>query len=142
MKKILILLLIVSASLTAYGQRGLHIDQLFQGRIIPQERMVETKVRGKMVAKYQLSYFHSLRFEATASEVKRIEELLDKDRQTSYQRVESKKALTIMLQLQPQASLNRYLCFKRTGNGKHMQVVVIYMEGTLSSLDKMNEILK
>ena len=25
------------ATMTAYGQRGLHIDELFQGRIIPQE---------------------------------------------------------------------------------------------------------
>lgn len=37
------------ATMTAYGQRGLHIDELFQGRIIPQERMVETRVRGKLL---------------------------------------------------------------------------------------------
>ena len=142
MKRILILMLIVSASLTAYGQRGLHIDELFQGRIIPQERMVETKVRGKMLAKYELSYFRSLRFEATTAEIRRITELLGRDCGKNYQRVANKKSLTIMLQLEPRDGHNRYLCFKSGRADKGSQVTVIYMEGTLSSLDKMNEILK
>ena len=130
------------ATMTAYGQRGLHIDELFQGRIIPQERMVETRVRGKLLDKYQLSYFRSLRFEATHAEIRRITELLGKDCGKNYQRVVNKKTLTIMLQLEPRDGHNRFLCFKSGRADKGTQVTVIYMEGTLSSLDKMNEILK
>ena len=37
---------------------------------------------------------------------------------------------------------NRFLCFKSGRADKCTQVTVIYMEGTLRSLDKMNEILK
>ena len=104
--------------------------------------MVETRVRGKLLDKYQLSYFRSLRFEATHAEIRRITELLGKDCGKNYQRVVNKKTLTIMLQLEPRDGHNRFLCFKSGRADKCTQVTVIYMEGTLRSLDKMNEILK
>ena len=73
MRKLLFILIALVAPLTALAQQGLHIDELFQGRIIPQERMVETRVRGRSIEKYQLSYYRSLRLNAT-----------DKDKAAQY----------------------------------------------------------
>ena len=65
MRKTVIMLLLLTAQLSGWAQTGLHINELFEGRIIPQERMMETRVRGKSIAKYQLTYYRSLRLNVT-----------------------------------------------------------------------------
>ena len=142
MTRILTTIIMLIVSLAMQAQKGLPINKLFAGDIVPQNEMVETRIKGKEIAKYQLSYFRSLRFEATHAEIRRITELLGKDCGKNYQRVVNKKTLTIMLQLEPRDGHNRFLCFKSGRADKGTQVTVIYMEGTLRSLDKMNEILK
>ena len=49
---------------TAQAQSGLNVSPLFEGKIIPTQRMVETRVKGKMLSKYQLTFFRSVRFKA------------------------------------------------------------------------------
>ena len=59
MKRLLLVLSLIISQLSFSGvaaQTGLKINDLFEGRIIPQEKMVETRVRGKTLAKYQLTY--------------------------------------------------------------------------------------
>ena len=62
MKRWMILMMLVSCQMVALAQKGLHIESLFAGKVVPQERMVETRVRGRSLSKYGLTYFHSLRF--------------------------------------------------------------------------------
>ena len=148
MKRIGIILVILHVALFAQAQQGLPIDKLFQGLVIPQERMMETKVRGKMIAKYQLSYFHSLRFNATPREMKLIMTLVDmgnpqKENLQERSMMSTNTSETRMVRLDPQGKQNRYLCAKANKKGsKGYEMVVIYMEGTLSSLEKMKEFLK
>lgn len=148
MKRIGIILVILHVALFAQAQQGLPIDKLFQGLVIPQERMMETKVRGKMIAKYQLSYFHSLRFNATPREMKLIMTLVDmgnpnKENLLERSVMSTNTTETRMVRLDPQGKQNRYLCAKANKKGsKGYEMVVIYMEGTLSSLEKMKEFLK
>ena len=148
MKRLGIILVILHVALFAQAQQGLPIDKLFQGLVIPQERMMETKVRGKMIAKYQLSYFHSLRFNATPREMKLIMTLVDmgnpnKENLQERSMMSTNTSETRMVRLDPQGKQNRYLCAKANKKGsKGYEMVVIYMEGTLSSLEKMKEILK
>ena len=148
MKRISIILIMLHAVLLLHAQQGLPIDKLFQGHVIPQERMMETKVRGKMIAKYQLSYFHSVRFNATPNEAHLIMTLVDmgdpaKGDMQERSTMSTNTTETLMVRLDPQGKLNRYLCAKvNKKNQKKNEMVVIYMEGTLSSLEKMKEILK
>lgn len=148
MKRLGIILVILHVALFVQAQQGLPIDKLFQGQIIPQERMMETKVRGKMIAKYQLSYFHSLRFDTTPTEMKLIMAIVDmgnppKSDLQEISTMSNNTTETHMVRLDPQGNQNRYLCAKASKKGtKKYEMVVIYMEGTLSSLEKMKEILK
>ena len=67
--------------LTANAQSGLNIEPLFAGKIIPQQRMVETRVKGKMLSKYQLTLFRSVRFNAnTKQEIARVHDLIELDK--------------------------------------------------------------
>ncbi len=133
--------------LTANAQSGLNIELLFAGKIIPQQRMVETRVKGKMLSKYQLTLFRSVRFQANnKQEINRVHDLIELDIKKNpgfaygenYSSKKSHSKETFMLQLPKQGSQNRFLCYKRNGE----EVTVIYMEGTLNSLDTLRELIK
>ncbi|MBR1415031.1 MAG: hypothetical protein IJ570_04130 [Prevotella sp.] len=131
------------------AQTGLSINALFEGRIIPQERMVETRVRGKSLEKYQLTYYRSQRMNVTGEEAGQLRQLLGQDAERSIDMRTSRKnphrwdTWTCKLQLQPNGGKNRYLCYQEQWNKKHDQcdVTVIYMEGSVGSLEKLEELL-
>ena len=132
---------------TVKAQSGLNISPLFEGKIVPQQRMVETRVKGKMLSKYQLTFFRSVRFQADSKqEITRVRNLIELDLKKNpgftyaenYSSEKSHSKETLMLQLPKQGSQNRFLCYKRKGE----EVVVIYMEGTLNSLETLRELIK
>jgi hypothetical protein len=133
--------------LTTNAQSGLNIEPLFAGKIIPQQRMVETRVKGKMLTKYQLTYFRSVRFKANnKQEINRVHDLIELDIKKNpgfaygenYSSKKSHSKETFMLQLPKQGNQNRFLCYKRNNE----EVTVIYMEGTLNSLETLRELIK
>ena len=133
--------------LSANAQSGLNIEPLFAGKIIPQQRMVETRVKGKMLSKYQLTFFRSVRFKANnKQEINRVRDLIELDTKENpgfaygenYSSNKSHSKETYMLQLPKQGSQNRFLCYKRNKE----EITVIYMEGTLNSLSTLRELIK
>lgn len=150
MKKSVIMFLMLVASLTAFAQSGLKMNDLFEGRVIPQERMVETRVRGKSLEKYQLSYYRSLRMTVTLDENKLLGQLLEKDKESSIDMRTSRKnphrwdTWTCKLQMPSAGGKNRFLCFQEVWNIKHDQceVTVIYMEGAVGSLEELEKKMK
>ena len=127
---------------TAKAQSGLYVNQVFEGLVIPKNEMVETRVKGRMLSKYQLSFFRSLRFAVSEERIQQVRQLVDNDRRqaadcNNWQQQTGKGKTTIMIQLPPKDGQNRFLCFKQ-----HLkEVTLIYMEGRLSSLEKLKEIL-
>ena len=150
MRKIIIMFLMLVASLTVSAQTGLKINELFEGRIIPQERMMETRVRGKSIAKYQLSYYRSLRLNVTSEEAGQVRALLGKDAEQSVDMRTSRKnphrwdTWTCKLQMPSAAGKNRYVCYQEQFDKQHekCELTVIYMEGSVDSLEKLEELLK
>ena len=133
--------------LSANAQSGLNIEPLFAGKIIPQQRMVETRVKGKMLSKYQLTLFRSVRFQANnKQEINRVHDLIELDIKKNpgfaygenYSSKKSHSKETFMLQLPKQGNQNRFLCYKRNKE----EITVIYMEGTLNSLSTLRELIK
>lgn len=136
-----------SMLMSVEAQSGLHISPLFEGKIIPQQRMVETRVKGKMLSKYQLTLFRSVRFQANnKQEITRVHDLIELDKKKhpnniyseNYSSTKSRSKETLMLQLSKEGNHNRFLCYKRNNE----EVTVIYMEGTLNSLDTLRELIK
>ncbi len=148
MKRVLLIIVAwLSIVVTAGAQSGLNIEPLFAGKIIPQQRMVETRVKGKMLTKYQLTYFRSVRFKANnKQEINRVRDLIELDTKENpgfaygenYSSKKSHSKETYMLQLPKQGSQNRFLCYKRNKE----EITVIYMEGTLNSLSTLRELIK
>ena len=78
MKQLVIILMMMLCH-SAYAQKGMHISALFEGKIVPSSKMVETRIRGKAISKYKLSYFHSVRFDADGTLVNKIDHLTAQD---------------------------------------------------------------
>ena len=64
---IYILLTMVSTAVNAQSA-NLKVNQIFTGKVIPLERMVVTKVKGRALSKYGLNYYRSARFVASRKE--------------------------------------------------------------------------
>jgi len=155
MKRILYLSFIIfqlSVSGVA-AQIGLKINDLFEGRIIPQEKMVETRVRGKTLAKYQLTYYRSVRLTVSEEEAERLLQLVEADGKghfatgsdRSQKTVFGKENnLTFKTQVRKQGDKNCFLCYQAHWRGKttEREVTVIYMEGPVRSLEQLEELLK
>ena len=61
MKQLLTTLLFLLLAGPLAAQQGLAVNELFCGNIIPRERMVETRVRGRMLTDYKMSLFRSVK---------------------------------------------------------------------------------
>ena len=61
MKQLLTTLLFLLLAGPLAAQQGLAVNELFSGNIIPRERMVETRVRGRMLTDYKMSLFRSVK---------------------------------------------------------------------------------
>ena len=145
--------LMLAASLSASAQAGLKINDLFEGRIISQEKMVETRVRGKTLAKYQLTYYRSVRCRVTEQEAERLLQLVEADGKghfatgsdRSQKTVFGKEhSITFKTQVRKQGEKNCFLCYQAhwRGNTTEREVTVIYMEGSVRSLEQLEELLK
>ena len=151
MKRLLVILMTMVCCQT-FAQSGMHISALFEGKIVPMSLMVETRIRGKAISKYKLSYFHSVRFKADEAMVRKVDHLIVNDFVNDSEKLKDrkpdsrgflkaangKKSFTQMYELAPHGSTNRYLCYKVIDD----VMTVIYMEGTVTSLDELREIFR
>lgn len=152
MKQLTIILLMFICS-HAHAQNGLRINELFEGKIVPAEKMVETRIRGKAISKYKLSYFHSVRFQTDDALAKKIDRIATEDFTADSEKFTTRepyssgtarmdhkkvKTFTQMYELAPRNNTRRYLCYKRVGD----IMTVIYLEGSVASLDELKIIFK
>lgn len=80
MKRILTIVLCLCAPFAvALAQKGLSVEPVFEGKVIPAKRMVKAVVKGEQARRYKLSLFHSLKMEVDSAECCRIEELVKQD---------------------------------------------------------------
>lgn len=156
MKRLLLSLSFIICQLSfssVAAQTGLKINELFEGRIIPQEKMVETRVRGKTLAKYQLTYYRSVRFTATEQEAERLLQMVEDDGKGHFASGSDRSQKTVFgkehnitfkTQVRKLGDKNCFLCYQAhwRGNTSEREVTVIYMEGPVKSLEQLEELLK
>ena len=142
---IYILLTMVSTAAGAQSAR-LKVNQIFTGKIIPLERMVVTKVKGKGLSKYGLNYYRSARFVANRQERFKCIDAVEQDMRTSGSgstaQKRSEKRTAIAFMLKPQGASNRFITLvcNKEGNDQY-GITVIYMEGTVKSINELNKLI-
>ena len=79
MKQLLVTLLFLLLAGPLAAQQGLAVNELFSGNIIPRERMVETRVRGRMLTDYKMSLFRSVKCKVSKEELEKINAAVHRD---------------------------------------------------------------
>ncbi len=144
MRHFLMTLLFLFMAGQATAQQGLAVDGLFSGKIIPKERMVETRVRGRMLTDYKMSLFHSVKCKVSDAELVKINSAMKSDMESagasaSMTYEKQGHTATRMVQLGTTGKYYRYLCQKEEAEGKQWLVTVIYIESTVNSLSELKK---
>ena len=136
-------LLALLLPLFALAQKGLHANAAFTGQIVPQDQTVEVKVRGRALSAYRLTFYHSVRFKANAQQKTAMDNLVEKDKAQASGTELRRKGHTssLILCLPPQGRTHRYLCYLTNGSKGHWAITVVYMEGSVSSIDELRKLI-
>ncbi|HBN46650.1 MAG TPA: hypothetical protein DD401_03195 [Prevotella sp.] len=143
---ILSMLLMMVVTAASAQSANLKVSQVFNGKVVPMERMVVTKVKGRALSKYGLNYYRSARFVANRRErsqcIEAVEQDMRADKHTSSVQKRSEKRTSIAFKLKQQGDNNRYVslvCTKEANN--QYAITVIYMEGPVKSLSELNKLI-
>ncbi len=142
-RRIIFALLALLLPLFALAQKGLHANAAFTGQIVPQGQTVEVKVRGRALSAYRLTFYHSVRFKANAQQKSTMDNLVEKDKAQAIGTELRRKGHTssLILCLPPQGRTHRYLCYLTNGSKGHWVITVVYMEGSVSSIDELRKLI-
>lgn len=142
-RRIIFALLALLLPLFALAQKGLHANATFTGQIVPQDQTVEVKVRGRALSAYRLTFYHSVRFKANAQQKSTMDNLVEKDKAQAIGTELRRKGHTssLILCLPPQGRTHRYLCYLTNGSKGHWAITVVYMEGSVSSIDELRKLI-
>lgn len=142
-RRIIFALLALLLPLFALAQKGLHANAAFTGQIVPQDQTVEVKVRGRALSAYRLAFYHSVRFKANAQQKSTMDNLVEKDKAQAIGTELRRKGHTssLILCLPPQGRTHRYLCYLTNGSKGHWAITVVYMEGSVSSIDELRKLI-
>lgn len=142
-RRIIFALLALLLPLFALAQKGLHANAAFTGQIVPQDQTVEVKVRGRALSAYRLTFYHSVRFKANAQQKSTMDNLVEKDKAQVIGTELRRKGHTssLILCLPPQGRTHRYLCYLTNGSKGHWAITVVYMEGSVSSIDELRKLI-
>lgn len=144
MKQLLTTLLFLLLAGPLAAQQGLAVNELFSGNIIPRERMLETRVRGRMLTDYKMSLFRSVKCKVSKEELEKINAAVHRD-MTSYKTTECigderhGRSSTLMVQLAAKGNTYCYICQKAEAEGKQWVVTVIYIESTVKTITELKK---
>ncbi len=143
-KTIIILTLLLLLPLAARSQDRLRSSAVFDGKIVPKDRMVETLVKGEYLRDYDLTLFRSVRMDVDDADLESISALILNDASDAVSKeteVEHNRLKYALIALEPDKDSRCFLCFqsKPSDDEGLTSVIVVYMEGdtTLTNLRKM-----
>lgn len=147
-RKYLLLIILTMATIAAEAQPPtLKVNQILDGKIVPLERMVVTKVRGRALSPYKLTFYRSARFEATATEMDKCLSAVKADAEKSNGNLMSKqdkgrKRLSLTLMLPSAGKTNRFVSYLQEKQCDHYRITLIYMEGTIGSIEELQKLIR
>lgn len=161
---IILLALPLLAALPASAQKGLHVNEIFDGDVVRKTYMVENLIKGEQLKPYKLTFFRSIKFKATAEERRKIEALVNEDIKNSLDLEQERQGEAdkirkgdvthalqaplnyAMMTLPPDGKWdpNRpnnlwYLCYQCTPVRNEYAITLVFMKGNASikELEKM-----
>lgn len=141
LRRIFLYQILLFFTLACKAQQGLHVNDVFTGKVVPMRSGVEIKVKGKSVNKFKLNYYHSFKFEATQEQAAEVSRIASKDAFVLQWMKKTCEKRTDIVMYHPQGSTNRFLCLVVEPVKDHCRVIVIYMEGWAKDIDELRKLI-
>lgn len=152
MKRLQLLLLAMALAFVEAGaQKGLRVNDIFEGDVVEKNNMVVNIIKGGQLAPYKLRYFRSLKFKASEEERRKIEERVAADMQRAEDLEMERKGdardswlYYAMMTLPPQgksSARHSYLCYQCVPANSVFYITLVYMEGS-ATLEEMRRVFK
>ncbi len=136
MKRLLLIILLLSSVITAGAQTGLRINELFDGKYVDDPRATEIMKQGGSLTDYKLSQYHSLTLQGAPELATYIESLLRADGRSATDREITYRNGGIYFafyQLPVVDKLNRYIFYLNSHRAVGDKIMLIYMDGKASA---------
>ena len=143
-KKLILFTLLLLLPLAAMSQDRLRSSAVFDGKVVPKDRMVETIVKGDYLKDYGLSMFRSVRMDVDDKDLGSISALILEDASDAASKeteIDHNRLSYALIVFEPDSGSRYFLCFQSKPSAEEgtTSVIVVYMEGdtTLTNLRKM-----
>ena len=143
-KKLILFTLFLLLPLAVWSQDRLRSNAVFEGKVVPKARMVETLVKGEYLKDYDLTLFRSVRMDVDDADLERISSLVLADAADAVSKeteIEHNCLRYALVAFEPTLGSRCFLCFQSrpSAEGDATSVIVVYMEGdtTLTNLKRL-----
>lgn len=135
------LILIIGFSTVSVAQKGLGINRIFEGEIVPKDQITETYVKGTDLEEYDLTLFRSLKIMCTSVQSENIARIVSTDGKLNTfikeEKIEGGMLSFAFYQFPAKNNINRYMLYQRNGN----DIKLVYIEGKVSK-EKLENMFK
>ena len=136
--------MLIGISLSTSAQRGLQINEVFEGKVIAKQYMQESLIKGDNVAPYKLKLLHTVKFLANNSQRAKADALFNIDMKErisdddSNMEMETRDGFiyyAIVQLTDNDKGLHRYICYQCRPKSTKFDITMVYMEGEASLAD-------
>ena len=136
--------MLIGICLSTSAQRGLQINEVFEGKVIAKQYMQESLIKGDNVAPYKLRLLHTVKFLANNSQRAKADALFNIDMKErisdddSNMEVETRDGFlyyAIVQLTDNEKGSHRYICYQCRPKSTKFDITMVYMEGEASLAD-------
>lgn len=143
-RTLFILSMLIGICLSTSAQRGLQINEVFEGKVIAKQYMQESLIKGDNVAPYKLRLLHTVKFLANNSQRAKADALFNIDMRErisdddSNMEMETRDGFlyyAIVQLTDNDKGSHRYICYQCRPKSTKFEITMVYMEGEASLAD-------
>lgn len=136
--------MLIGICLNTSAQRGLQINEVFEGKVIAKQYMQESLIKGDNVAPYKLRLLHTVKFLANNSQRAKADALFNIDMKErisdddSNMEMETRDGFlyyAIVQLTDNDKGSHRYICYQCRPKSTKFDITMVYMEGEASLAD-------
>lgn len=136
--------MLIGICLSTSAQRGLQINEVFEGKVIAKQYMQESFIKGDNVAPYKLRLLHTVKFLANNSQRAKADALFNIDMKErisdddSNMEMETRDGFlyyAIVQLTNNDKGSHRYICYQCRPKSTKFDITMVYMEGEASLAD-------
>lgn len=136
--------MLIGICLGTSAQRGLQINEVFEGKVIAKQYMQESLIKGDNVAPYKLRLLHTVKFLANNSQRAKADALFNIDMRErisdddSNMEMESRDGFiyyAIVQLTDNEKGSHRYICYQCRPRSTKYDITLAYMEGSATLAD-------